>query len=49
MLKIEGRDAPSAMELDVAAGDNLGCMRPKASFAMLCGANPIEASGERDG
>ena len=44
MPGIEGCCALSAVELGVAAGDNPGRMRSEASFAMLCGASPIEAS-----
>lgn len=36
--------ALSAAELGIAAGDNPGRMRSEASFSMLCGASPIEAS-----
>lgn len=44
MLEIDGCGALSAAELGIAAGDNPGRMRSEASFAMLCGASPIEAS-----
>lgn len=44
MLEIDGCGALSAVELGLAAGDNPGRMRSEASFAMLCGASPIEAS-----
>ena len=47
MLEIEGCGVLSAVELGVAAGDNPGRMRPEASFAMLCGASPLEASSGR--
>lgn len=47
MLEIEGCGVLSAVELGVAAGDNPGRMRSEASFAMLCGASPIEASSGR--
>lgn len=44
VLEIDGCGALSAAELGLAAGDNPGRMRSEASFAMLCGASPIEAS-----
>lgn len=44
LLEIDGCGALSAAELGIAAGDNPGRMRSEASFAMLCGASPIEAS-----
>lgn len=44
MLEIDGCGALSAVELGLAAGDNPERMRSEASFAMLCGASPIEAS-----
>ncbi len=44
MLEIDGCGYLSAVELDLAAGDNPERMRSEASFAMLCGASPIEAS-----
>ena len=44
MLEVDGRGALSAAELGIAAGDNPGRMRSEASFAMQCGASPIEAS-----
>ena len=44
VLEIAGCGALSAAELGLAAGDNPGRMRSEASFAMLCGASPIEAS-----
>ena len=47
MLEIEGCGVLSAVELGVAAGDNPRRMRSEASFAMLCGASPIEASSGR--
>ena len=47
MLEIEGCGVLSAVELGVAAGDNPGRMRSEASFAMLCGASPLEASSGR--
>lgn len=37
--------ALSAAELGISAGDNPGRMRSEASFSMLRGASPIEASG----
>ena len=47
MLEIEGCGVLSAVELGVAAGDNPRRMRSEASFAMLCGAGPNEASSGR--
>ena len=44
VLEIDGCGALSAAELGLAAGDNPGRMRSEASFAMLCGASPVEAS-----
>ena len=44
VLEIDGCGTLSAAELGTAAGDNPGRMRSEASFAMLCGASPIEAS-----
>ena len=44
MLEISGCGALNAAELGLAAGDNPNRMRSEASFAMLCGASPIEAS-----
>lgn len=44
VLEIDGCGALSAAELGLVAGDNPGRMRSEASFAVLCGASPIEAS-----
>ena len=44
VLEVDGCGALSAAELGIAAGDNPGRMRSEASFSMLCGASPIEAS-----
>lgn len=47
VLEIAGCGALSAVELGLAAGDNPNRMNSEASFAMLCGASPIEASSGR--
>lgn len=45
MPEIDGRGHLSAAEPGLAAGDDPERTRPEASFAMLCGASPVEASG----
>lgn len=44
VLEIDGCDALSAADLGLTAGDSPEHMRSEASFAMLCGASPIETS-----
>ncbi|MCL2889600.1 MAG: IS110 family transposase [Eggerthellaceae bacterium] len=43
-LSLLGVGPHSAIKLMCAAGENIGRMKGEASFAMLCGASPIECS-----
>jgi transposase len=44
LIKLQGLGPDTAGALLVAAGDNAGRLRSEASFAALCGVNPLPAS-----